>query len=64
MVCPNETILVKELKHLKHTSQKIYGYPWWVIDQVSTFIQKTSTRVKGLNITLILLNNPLRKCTL
>ena len=36
MVCSNETLLEKELKHLKHVFHKINGYPWWVIDQVST----------------------------
>ena len=46
MVFPNETLLVKELKHLKHASQKIYGYPWWVIDQVSIFIQKNINKSK------------------
>ena len=46
MVCPNETLSVKELKHLKHASQKIYGYTWWVIDQVSTFIQKNINKSK------------------
>ena len=38
MVCWNETLLEKELKHLKHAFHKINGYPWLVIDQVSTFI--------------------------
>ena len=32
MVCPNETLLEKELKHLKHVFHKTNGYPWWVID--------------------------------
>ena len=36
MVCSNKTLLEKELKHLKHVFHKINGYPWWVIDQVST----------------------------
>ena len=37
MVCSNETLLEKELKHLKHVFHKINGYPWLVIDQVSKF---------------------------
>ena len=36
MVCSNETLLEKELKHLKHVFHKINGYAWWVIGQGST----------------------------
>ena len=36
IVCSNEALLEKELNHLKHVFHKINGYPWWVIDQVST----------------------------
>ena len=32
-VCSSETLLEKELKHLKHVFHKINGYLWWVIDQ-------------------------------
>ena len=38
IVCSNETLSVEELKHLKYVFYKINGYPWWVIDQVSTSI--------------------------
>ena len=40
MVCSNEALLKKELKHLKPVFHKINRYPWWFIDQVSTSIQE------------------------
>ena len=40
IVCSNETLLEKELKHLKHIFHKRISYPWWVIDQVSTSSQE------------------------
>ena len=42
MVCSNEPLLEKELKHLKHVFHKINGCPWWVIDQVSTSSQENN----------------------
>ena len=47
MVCSNETLLEKELKHLKHVFHKINGYPWWVIDQVSTSFQENIDKSKS-----------------
>ena len=47
MVCSNETLLEKELKHLKHVFHKINGYPWWVIDQVSTSFQENINKSKS-----------------
>ena len=47
MVCSNETLLEKELKHLKHVFHKINGYPWWVIDQVSTSFQENINESKS-----------------
>ena len=47
MVCSNETLLEKELKHLKHVFHKINGYPWWVIDQVSTSSQENINKSKS-----------------
>ena len=35
MVCSSETLLEKQLKHLKHVFHKINGYLWWIIDQVN-----------------------------
>ena len=64
MVCSNETLLEKELKSLKHVFHKRNGYPSWFIDQVIHPFKNTSTRVKVLNTTSILQNNPLKKCTL
>ena len=64
LLCSNETLLEKELKNLKHVFHKLSGYPWRVIDQVSTCVfKKTSTKVKVLNIIPILQNNPFKKCT-
>ena len=64
MVCSNETLLEKELNHLKHVFQKINGHPWWVIDQVRTPIQESINKNKSSEITLILQNNLFKKCTL
>ena len=47
MVCSNKTLLEKELKHLKHVFHKINGYPWWVIDQVSTSFQENINKSKS-----------------
>ena len=47
MVCSNETLLEKELKHLKRVFHKINGYPWWVIDQVSTSFQENIDKSKS-----------------
>ena len=46
MVCLNETLLLKEPKHLKYVSHKIYGYPLWDIDQVNTFFKKNINKSK------------------
>ena len=46
MVCSNETLLEKELKHLKHAFHKINECPWWIIDQVSTSIQENINKSK------------------
>ena len=47
MVCSNETLLEKGLKHLKHAFHKINEYPWWIIDQVSTSIQENINKSKS-----------------
>ena len=47
MVCSNETLLEKEIKHLKHAFHKINEYPWWIIDQVSTSIQENINKSKS-----------------
>ena len=47
MVCSNETLLKKELKHLKHVFHKINGYRWWVIDQVSTSFRENINKSKS-----------------
>ena len=47
MVCSNETLLEKELKHLKHVFHKINGYPWCVTDQVSTSFQENINKDKS-----------------
>ena len=47
IVCSNETLLEKELKRLKHVFHKINGYPWWVIDQVSTSFQENINKSKS-----------------
>ena len=47
MVCWNETLLEKKLKRLKHVFQKINGYPWWVIGQVSTSFQENINKSKS-----------------
>ena len=47
MVCSSETLLEKELNHLKHVFQKINGHPWWVIDQVRTPIQESINKSKS-----------------
>ena len=43
----NETILEKELKHLKHGFHKIKRYLWQVIDQVSTYSQEKINKDKS-----------------
>ena len=40
IVCSSETLLEKEFKHLKHVFHKMNGYPWWIVDQVSTSSQE------------------------
>ena len=47
MVCSNETLLEKELKHLKNIFHKINGYRWWVIDQFSRSIQENINKDKN-----------------
>ena len=47
MVCSNETLLEKELKHLKNVFHKINGYRWWVIDQFSRSIQENINKDKN-----------------
>ena len=47
MVCSNETLLEKELNHLKCVFLKINGYPWWVIDQVRTSNQESISKNKS-----------------
>ena len=64
MVCSNETPLEKELKHLKHVFHKINGYPWWVIDQVSTSIQQNINKSKSSNYYPDTSEQPVKKCTL
>ena len=34
MICSNQSLLEKELKHLKNTFHKKNGYPLWMINQI------------------------------
>ena len=47
MICSNETLLEKELKHLKHVFHKTNRYSWWDIDQVSPSIQGEINKSKS-----------------
>ena len=64
MVCSNETLLEKVLKHLKHVFHKINGYPLLVIDQVSTSIQENINKDKSSAYYRDIQNNSLENCTL
>ena len=61
MVCSNETLLEKELKHLKHVFHKINGYPWWVIDQVSLSCQENINKSKSSEYYADTLEQPIEK---
>ena len=41
MVCSNQSLLEKELKHLKNTFHKKNGYPLWMINQVMETVKET-----------------------
>ena len=41
MVCCNQSLLEKELKHLKNTFHKKNGYPLWMINQVMETVKET-----------------------
>ena len=64
MVCSNETLLEKELKHLKHVFHKINGCPLWVIDQFSTSFQENINKSKSSEYYPETLEQPVEKSTL
>ena len=41
MICSNQSLLEKELKHLKDTFHKKNGYPLWMINQVMETVKET-----------------------
>ena len=41
MICSNQSLLEKELKHLKNTFHKKNGYPLWMINQVMETVKET-----------------------
>ena len=41
MICSNQSLLEKELKHLKTTFHKKNGYPPWMINQVMETVKET-----------------------
>ena len=64
MICSNETLLEKELKHLKHVFHKTNGYSWWGIDQVSPSIQGEINKSKSSEYYPDTSKQPFEKCTL
>ena len=41
MICFNQRLVEKELKHLKNTFHKKNGYPLWMINQVMETVKET-----------------------
>ena len=41
MICSNQSLVEKELKHLKNTFHKKIGYPLWMINQVMERVKET-----------------------
>ena len=41
MICSNQSLLEKELKHLKNTFHKKNAYPLWIINQVMETVKET-----------------------
>ena len=41
MICSNQSLLEKELEHLKSAFRKKNGYPLWVINQVMESVKET-----------------------
>ena len=42
MICSNQSLLEKELKHLKNVFHKKNGYPLWIINQVMETVKETT----------------------
>ena len=42
MICSNQSLLEKELKHLKNSFHKKNGYPMWMINQVMEKVKETN----------------------
>ena len=42
MICSNQSLLEKELKHLKNSFHKKNGYPMWMINQVMETVKETN----------------------
>ena len=43
MICSNQSLLEKELDHLKNAFHKKNGYPLWMINQVIETVKETIT---------------------
>ena len=41
MICSNQSLLEKELDHLKNAFHKKNGYPLWMINQVIQTVKET-----------------------
>ena len=41
MICSNQSLLEKELEHLKNAFHKKNGYPLWMINQVMETLKET-----------------------
>ena len=41
MICSNQSLLEKELDHLKNAFHKKNGYPLWMINQVIETVKET-----------------------
>ena len=42
MICSNQSLLEKELKHVKNTFHKKNGYPLWMINQGMETVKETT----------------------
>ena len=65
MICSNQSLLEKELEHIKNVFHKKNGYPLWMINQVMETVKETiNTKNISTNQLDILEANNDKSCSL